>query len=287
MSVHDGKSVADRVRYFSGEDLADGNHDNDSRGNTGSAATDTAVSRKPSTKVGKRTSKRGKGGKETANDDKSRPEVIVDSQDGKCDDDEYPCDNCKAVGMSEHLIQCECCERWLCCVCQKITNAMAKAILRWEQLHWFCLDCEDAAIKAAKAPSKNKLITDVAVETASLIITTVQSELSKGSLKMTTSYAQVVKDMSTIACPKPKSDGTTPVPATDPDSPVKPQQVVEHIDEYLDREKRINNLIFHNLPELEATAPSPAERTQHDQGKICEILKDEFHLTGVAMKKCI
>ena len=131
--------------------------------------------------------------------------------------------------------------------------------------------------------AKNKLITD----TASLIITTVQSELSKGSLKMTTSYAQVVKDMSTIACPKPKSVGTTPVPAADPDSPVKPQQVLENIDEYLDREKRINNLIFHNLPELEATAPSPAERTQHDHGKICEILKDEFHLTGVAMKKCI
>ena len=286
MSVNEGKSVAERVRIFSGEQPA-GSQDSNNRGSTGSTAGEIGKQLKA---VRTRSSnKRGKGGKEDANDDKGRPrmnETDAESQDGKCDDDEYPCDNCKSVGMSDHLIQCECCDRWLCCTCQNIPNAMAKSILRWKQLHWFCLDCEDAATKAVKAPSRNKIISDVAVETASLIISIVQAEMSKETYKMTTSYAKVVKDMSTISNPAFKqSNATTPSSDKDAGNLAKPQQVVESIDEYLDREKRRMNLIIHNLPE--STAPSPTEKSQQDQEKFSRILKDEFHLSGVAVEKCV
>ena len=299
-------SVASKVRYFSGDD----DPVTTPRGtNPGERNRDPAQDQGQGNIVSASNINSGDSSRQTRKGSKS---TFTTTRSGKTNEvdstPDYPCDQCSQVG--DPLIQCESCEKWLCCKCQQVPKGMLTAIQKWPHLHWYCMECEAIStlrVKVSttsepqestgnlaeifKTPEISKIVETIAVETASLIVTTIQSDLSKESLKMTASYAKVVKDMSAITGGPPQAwKSTNPfTPAanneTNTPTPSRPQQVVENIDEYLEREKRKLNLIIHNLPE--SASSDPAARSHHEEENFKKILKDEFRLTGVQVEKYV
>ena len=60
----------------------------------------------------------------------------------------------------------------------------------------------------------------------------------------------------------------------------------EVVDEYLDCEKRKNNLIVYNLEETNA-AQTATERSKSDMNVLAQLLHSELHVDDVEITKCI
>ena len=70
----------------------------------------------------------------------------VDSSGDKC-----KCKKCQVdLASDSKCIQCERCLLWYCIGCANITEAQYSAMSSLKFIHWFCLECEPAALKAAQ-----------------------------------------------------------------------------------------------------------------------------------------
>ena len=291
-------TVADKVRYFSGDDGIT----TPSSTQTGQASQEQGQGNtnggKQASKVNKRSVTTRSAVSETLGGHQGKQDVAAGNSDS---DQEYPCDSCNQVGIDQ-LIQCERCEKWLCCKCQRIPKAMVTAIQKWKRLHWYCLECEDAATASTKIPPtpssdlgeaqpdmQLRVISEIAQNTASIIMDKIEAKLESiaevSSSRIKKSYSQAVAGMSSITgIVNRASSGTQPTNANDVSAP-SPTTVLETVDEYVEREKRKCNLIIHNLPELQEA--SYAECIKHDQNHFNTILKDEIKVTGVKVNRSI
>ena len=177
---------------------------------------------------------------------------------GTANEDPYPCDACRNLVREDIMIQCEMCDRWLCCECQGISPDLASAIHRFKNLHWYCMSCEAVAVTLIKtkgseeSPGNN--ISSVAEETANLIVAGVTDRLdnlvSLSQQQMKATYSEVVSDMSKITGVITKTSRSHPHPrsTTDEADPRAYNCSQVSVEEYLEREKRKLNLVVHGRP---------------------------------------
>ena len=217
-----------------------------------------------------------------------RTDLTFNNSDDDEDDQDvhYPCDNCKSDSC---LLECERCYKWLCVKCQKVPKAMINALNKYEHLHWYCMSCEVAATKAAAESNMKcrkiklaetspdiKTIAEVAQKTADAILNEVQVKLNvQASPDESTkrSYSDVARNISRFTGTINKIvSNTTRSQNIDQNTVAEKKEVVELVDEYLEREKRRKNVVAFNIPEKTTTDQESDEKT------FLNIMKDEFNL---------
>ena len=190
--------------------------------------------------------KKNKSRKPYEHEKNSNTPTESDNQDIESSED-FICIECKK--SVDEVVQCERCARWFCCTCQNISEKMYDAIVEFSKLHWFCNGCEsDAAavfqLPAETAATKVTSSDDILLAVTNTITTAMES--LQGALTKTLGNVLSANTHQDSA-QNTRMDFDT---ATDPEVHVDVQnvEVFQVVDEYVEREKRKNNLIIHNLP---------------------------------------
>ena len=166
---------------------------------------------------------------------------------------------------------------------------MINALNKYEHLHWYCMSCEVAATKAAAEsnmtgrkikPAKTSpdinTIEEVAQKTADAILNEVQVKLNvQASPDESTqrSYSDVARNLSRFTGTINQIvSNTNRGQNIEQNTVVEKKEVVELVDEYLEREKRRKNVVAFNIPEMSTTDQESDEQT------FLNIMKDELNL---------
>jgi len=143
---------------------------------------------------------------------------------------------------------------------------MIVALRKWDNIHWFCNDCEVSALNAVnnsldKDPTSFEVRLEEKMDKALDEITNkltnkLSSIIEEGKEQIKKSYADAVKDIdenivnlvAKVSAPQQKEVAPT-LTGGRPITVNETHQVLDVVDEYVEREKRKMNLILHNVPE--------------------------------------
>ena len=191
----------------------------------------------------------------------------------------YICDVC--TDAVDRLIQCERCLIWYCLKCSKLTDLAMYVLEENESIHWFCEPCSGNVIEAIQAfnPPENSSQEQTS---ESLIKKSIDTALGQFVTQLNNimdeakdHFKRSLSDASHQPVQMDTSNGASgeiPVQALGNN----PGQVVGMIDEYIDRERRKSNLIFHNVPESE-----------NDDTVIKEIIEKELRVSDCEVVKSV
>ena len=215
--------------------------------------------------------------------------------------EDFKCSKCQR--KTNRMIECEVCDKWSCLTCQQMSEDTYTLIssCKRNQLHWFCVDCDDKALKAAKNAVKDaqtilshdveeiasrieKKLSQNVCKIVSQAHETMKDIVIEGEKSLRKSYAEIANSNLTshavrINHYESKPDGsqsasTYPEPSTSRKAydGGRSSDVVNMVtmDEMIDREKRKNNLIFYNIPE--STSDDYQERQEADTQAVNDIL---------------
>ena len=194
----------------------------------------------------------------------SRPSV---SQKETDQDDSFTCDNCK--GSSEYVLQCECCCAWFCDVCCDIPGELFNGISGVKGLHWFCSSCDGSIMGIISKSNGSGSISEV-----------IDSAIHKSLDKAMGQFIEVLTDktkqlQSAIQTSIPTVEAMDASDAPSGSTPVSANRsVAAAVDEYVDRERRKQNLIIHNLPEPSDCPDN--QRMDKDLQQVSDLFKSEF-----------
>ena len=206
------------------------------------------------------------------------------------------CDKCtKEV---ERLVQCEKCQVWFCTGCGKIGENIMSLLDECASLHWFCECCNTAAINAIRSFSNSQNLvepreaqsTDNISNHTKVISSIVSDALSKvvgqftEALKETKDYIKTsIEEIVGAPIPMEDAQHTTEQPATKSKVLSNGSDVVAAVDEYVEREKRKFNLVFHNIPESDSL--SREQQVLKDTQTVDDLVNKEFNLQNIKIKR--
>lgn len=167
----------------------------------------------------------------------------------------------------DYLIQCEKCDIWYCHICAKVPEQLIELLVDCNEAHWFCQNCNPIAVEAICNLSKTNSETtvtetlDKALKQFNDIVIETKNELKK-SFSEVLQQRSLDNDMDTSNYPtnKPK--------VADPNK----HNIVDAVDEYVDRERRKCNLIVYGLPE--SPEPATKESGSKDARDFQDLVKD-------------
>ena len=213
------------------------------------------------------------------------------------------------VSPLDEGVQCDRCDQWYHRVCQEISKPAHRALKEYKVLAWLCVLCR-AAIKRDRKhladiegrieqfdKTVNKTVDiegkieqlDRTVEghMARMIQSlkdqeksvSAQTKLIENSLKechtQKTSYAQIVKGSCSEVVDK-VSEKLTSLSQLPQQASRGEQNIAKVFDDFLDRDRRKNNLVVHNLPE--SSAETLTERSDQDDQKVQSMVREAFRL---------
>ena len=188
-----------------------------------------------------------------------------------------PCQRCSIKSIN--IVKCNDCAKWYCIKCEKVSTAMYNALAKHSRLHFTCTSCEEAPepqIATAQEISTENLeekIQRMMKATMEDMMSQMKEVVDQGKSHLRQSYADVTRVTGTITT---MADTRPPVDATAAQTSVHRAEIIEKVDEYVDRERRKLNLIVHNIAESDAA--TQADRGKKDMEVFSGILRDEFKL---------
>ena len=199
------------------------------------------------------------------------------------------------VRNADQGVLCDKCGAWFHAGCQNIPKPAYEALVLYEVLSWFCPECKkslkhsDSARLVSleskveqldksfqehfKAVSQSMKEHEKSVENQTKMIERSFSEIRSQK----SSYADMVKGTCSEVIEKVSAKiSSIPETSTAPSDPSSMPGIVKVFDEFIDKDRRKNNLVIHNLPEMAEGALE--ERSARDVRMFQEVVKDSFKL---------
>lgn len=212
--------------------------------------------------------------------------------------------NCgEPVRSSEYGVSCDKCDRWFHASCQAIPKPAYEALTKFKVLAWLCPLCksglknqqpEHPSLTAleSKVDELQRAVTDhmkIVGQSLREQEQTVanQTKLIEQSIcdhqAQRVSYADMVKGACSDVLDKVSAKvSSIPQITSNQNNAKELQNVAQIFDDFIDKDKRKNNIVVHNLPE--ATGNSAKEKIEKDVLLFQEMAKESFHLS-VAVNK--
>ena len=204
-------------------------------------------------------------------------------------------DKCGELVRTQDLgVLCDKCEQWYHASCQDIPKAAYEALVRFEVLSWLCPECKKSIkqgekrmysleSKVEQLEHSVKAHTDmiiqslkeqeVAVKTHTVLLERSVNELHSQK----SSYAEIVKGSCTEAVKEVSTKMLAePGPASAGSRVGGMHGIAQVFDDFVDKERRKNNLVVHNLPE--SVGDSQANRFSKDIKCFQEMAKEVFKI---------
>ncbi|CAH1250128.1 Hypp8776 [Branchiostoma lanceolatum] len=178
---------------------------------------------------------------------------------------------------------------------------MLNAIIKYRSLHWYFSNCEPLAVEGARSSARISTsdgetekhydevkIAAITQKTATAIAVSIENkmkDLTSTSVSNTNStqaqgqrqsYADVARNLSRFTGTINKIVAGTTTPQQPSCNPQDSTEVVQLVDEYIEREKRPKNLVVFNVPE---EVKDDATGSKLSDSKVfTDIIKEEFNL---------
>lgn len=212
-------------------------------------------------------------------------------EQGSQDSETLHCDRCSQ--SVEQIVQCEICDKWYCGPCENIPPHAMEVIGDYNQIHWFCQDCdakvEQCGVQNLVEPREAQSTDNISNHTK-VISSIVSDALSKvvgqftEALKETKDYIKTsIEEIVGAPIPMEDAQHTTEQPATKSKVLSNGSDVVAAVDEYVEREKRKFNLVFHNIPESDSL--SREQQVLKDTQTVDDLVNKEFNLQNIKIKR--
>ena len=218
---------------------------------------------------------------------KGRGSKTLTTEETDSDDDDYPCDKCGNVETGV-LIQCDRCDNWSCSSCEPIPAKMLEALKKYTSLHWFCTTCEPTAMDLVKSQgiSTSDKESKLSINNLNDHITSALQNVSKQIKDMAESIQIIRQEKKTYA---EMVTSSTSNQRANPLAKGPPQHetctIIEVVDEYVEREKRKNNLVVFNIPE--SNQIDIKARSKNDISVFNEIVETVLKVQEVQVTKAI
>ena len=199
------------------------------------------------------------------------------------------------VRHSDDGVSCDKCDQWFHIDCQDIPKPAYEALKRYQVLSWFCSECKgglkvDNSKMLIALESKVDHLDRVVKEQLGRMVHCLQEQeksvdsqtkLIERSIRETvaqkSTYAEMVKGTCSEVVSKVSAKLSSFPQLASANAASKDVQNISRVfDDFLDKDKRKNNLVIHNLPEPDST--SLKERSEKDIRQFQELVKDTFRL---------
>ena len=202
------------------------------------------------------------------------------------------------VRHSDDGVQCEKCEHWFHIACQEVPKAAYEALKKYKMLSWFCVECRDTGKSAGKDNLKVLESLEIKVDQLDKHVkdhlgkmvqclreqersVDTQTKLIERSIRENGTQKETYAEMVKGTCSKVVDQVSAklsafPQLASAQAASKDVQNISRVFDNFLDKDKRTNNLVIHNLPE--SVGESMAERSEHDVRQFVKLVKDVFKL---------
>ena len=212
--------------------------------------------------------------------------------------------NCgEPVRSSEYGVSCDKCDRWFHASCQDIPKPAYEALSKFKVLAWLCPPCKNGlksqqpglpsltALESKVDDLQRELVDHMKLVGQSLReqerTVANQTKLMEQSIRdhqnQRASYADIVKGACSDVLDKVSAKvSSIPQITSNQMANKEIQNVAQIFDDFIDKDKRKNNIVVHNLPE--ATGSSAKEKIEKDVLLFQEMAKESFHL-NVAVNK--
>lgn len=240
---------------------------------------------------------KGGSGKEACNE-----QVLSTDMGVQCDDIAW----CKGgpgkevcnelVLLNDMGVQCDKCDHWFHAACQSISEDAYEALKTHRVLSWLCPECK-IAVKISESKridsieSKVEHLDKTMREHIKLVAQSLkeqeaavdnQTRLLERSVRdlnsEKVSYAEIVKGSCKEVVDKVSAKiSVVPHVPSNPSDSTSMTGMVKVFDNFLDKDRRKNNLVVHNLPESKGT--SQTERSQGDIRMFQEMIKESFRMS--------
>ena len=162
----------------------------------------------------------------------------------------------------DYLIQCEKCDIWYCHICAKVPEQLIELLVDCNEAHWFCQNCNPIAVEAICNLSKTNetIVTetlDRALKQFNDMVIETKNELKKSFSEAQQKPLDNVMDTSASPTNKPRVTESAK------------HNIVDAVDEYVNREWRKCNIVVYGLPESSTT-----ESGSKDARGIQDLIKD-------------
>ena len=213
---------------------------------------------------------------------RNRDEVKSGSDsESEQDMDEVPCHKCKS--KSTQIYRCGSCKQWVCISCEKMPKGMFNALEKYPRFRVDCSSCEEnpTPTNVPVAEVSTAKVEEIMERTMANMVSGLKKQLeevvSDGKAQLKQSYAEVARDFTRVTGTITTIvDKKLPREATEEQTHKHQAEIIENVDEYIDREKRKLNLIVHNVKEPEGV--NQVERVKNDTETFDKIIKGEFNL---------
>ena len=205
------------------------------------------------------------------------------------------------VRSSDLGVLCDKCDLWFHASCQNIPKAAYEALVQFKVLSWFCPDCKKS-LKVSDASHLRSLEAkvdqiDKSMKDHMKLVAQSMKEQEKAVQDQTrilersvkeihsqkSTYADIVKGSCSEMVEKVSAKiSSIPQGSSTEADPRNMTGIVKAFDDFVDKDRRKNNLVVHNLPE--DVAGSVAERSERDTKLFQEVIKDSFKM-NVAVAK--
>ena len=205
------------------------------------------------------------------------------------------------VRSSDNGILCDRCDQWFHASCQEIPKPAYDALVKYKVLSWLCPDCKksvkindgkrmlslETRVEQLDKAMRNhaKLVTqslkeqEVAVDNQTKLLERSIRELHNQK----TSYADMVKGTCSEVVDKVSAKiSSIPQGQSAQTEPRNMIGISRVFDDFLDKDRRKNNLVIHNLPETAGL--SKEDRSTHDMRLFQDLIKETF-LMNVAVAR--
>ena len=209
------------------------------------------------------------------------------------------------VRSSENGVSCDKCEKWFHASCQGIPKPAYDALTKYKVLSWLCPACKESLRNPDPATSMTDLASlESKVDHLALKVDThmkriaqslkeqeqavdSQTKMIERSIRdnhtQKATYAEMVKGTCSDVVAKVSAKVSTIPQAFSSQAASKDMQTISRVfDDFLEKDKRKNNLVVHNLPETENS--SPTERTEKDTKLFQEMVRETFHINASVSK---
>jgi len=201
----------------------------------------------------------------------------------------FNCDKCAV--STESLLQCEYCSTWYCFKCSDIPEEMFSTIGGIKNLHWFCSACDVIIVEFITKSNPSGAHSVLKDMISTVIHQSLDRAMSQFIKVFTRKTNQLEKSLNEIVHGVEETNMDT-LQKSDPSNLAAnintPQghSVLKAVDEYVEREKRKNNLIFYNLSEP-TNVLSNKQRVLKDIECLSDLVSSEFGISKVQVNCAI
>ena len=205
------------------------------------------------------------------------------------------------VRSTDNGVLCDSCDRWFHSDCQGIPKQAYEALVLYKVLSWLCPECKKAvkngeAKRMISIESRVEQLDKSMKEHVKLVTQSLREQeiavanhtrlLERSVIELhsqKTSYADIVKGTcSEVVKEVSAKISSIPQASSSHIETRNGQGITKVLDDFMDKERRKNNLVIHNLPE--ADGGSREDRSRHDIRLFQDLMKDTFHMSVAVAK---